>query len=234
MIDDIKVIACRRSYEFRVDDLRLATLTTPFMQQVIATAFAFQATALTTIPPIFAPVLEGSPPGVVFQTGIFTSETGEVVPIRMLLIELRRIVIDAPVTPVVFDKIFDQLRRVVVDAPVMVPNPAIGEPERRLDYSELSARFEFRPEDIFVPELRGIFGHALGATAQEGGSLVPTVSLQMAHSEAEFSGVVAPAAVFAIRAGTKPSDHVYFSAAFLDMEAHRYYLLDLAEAHTST
>jgi hypothetical protein len=110
-----------------------------------------------------------------------------------------------------------------------------------LDYSEISGRFAHAPEALLPPALRVVLKRALGAES-EGDELVlaPAVRARLLSAEEEYAGSVAippdyRMLAYELRAGARPHEHQYFSAALLATEAHLAYLNDLQTvlaAHT--
>src|SRR5437588_505316 len=79
---------------------------------------------------------------------------GQVVPIRFLHFEQRRIVIDVAGRSSAIDAIFEQLRQALTQLHAADGSPTVGKHECVLDYSEISARFSFPLDAIFAPTLR--------------------------------------------------------------------------------
>jgi len=63
MTEQIKLIAARRSYEFRPDDLRLSLVCTQPVQQVIQQTFSFTNVQIGTPLPMVEEVPATIPPG---------------------------------------------------------------------------------------------------------------------------------------------------------------------------
>lgn len=235
MPQDVKIISSRRAYEFRVDDLRLTMLSNAPAVRNIQSAFGFQGVALATPPSIFGTVPGTVPPGLVFQIGAWAAAEGDqVIPIRFLHVEPRRIVIDVAGPSTHINGIYADLMAVANQMTAPDGTPIIGEPAEILDYSELTARFEVAL-DAWVPvSMRDVIRRGLqldGKNANLG--LVPTFTAEAVNNQEEYPGLTALSArylQFALRAGSTPENPVYFSAAPLDSDAHLAYLNDLEQA----
>src|SRR5258708_3755498 len=94
MPEQIAVLTSRRAYEFAADQLRLTILSTQPVYSQMQQAFQFQAVQVGTPQETFGPVPQTSPPGLVFGLGAAVSPEGQVIPIRALVFEPRRIVLD--------------------------------------------------------------------------------------------------------------------------------------------
>jgi hypothetical protein len=182
---------------------------------------------------MFGDVPNTYPPGSVFDVGVIASRDGEFVPIRFIHFEAQRIVIDVAGKSSAIDTIYDMLRSTLAEFKIADGSPLIGEPYRVLDYSELIAQCDFPLDRILSPQLRDLYSRTFAGDPQDGQVLVPTIGVQ-AHKPAET--VQAELGVFgfnfAIRAGTRPEEHVYFSSAPLDTDAHVAYLTEFVQAIT--
>lgn len=231
---NVILLSARRSFEFRVDDLRLTALSLPVAQAEIQRAFNFQTALIGTPPETFGVVPVTLPPGLVFQIGFWASDDSQLVPIRFINIEQSRIVIDVAGKSSHIDRIFDQLHTIADQLPVPDLEPIIGEPYRVIDYSEFTVQLPFYLTAILDPRVAQLIA---GAVSMEGGqkrlALVPHLQVQAYPATDEYvgtGGAPGTALQLAVRAGTQPEDQVYFSGAPLDSEAHMAYLSQLAEA----
>lgn len=233
MLEDIKVLTTRTAYEFRPDDLRLSMLSTKPIQDGIQQLFHFQATSIGTPAPTFGDVPLTFPPGLVFNTGVWLSPDGQLVPIRLLHFEQHRIVIDVAGLSAATVAIFGMLQQFLSSIQAPDGSPIIGEPEQVLDYSEISARFP-GPLDTILPKSM----HELFSSRSKEKILVPTLVVQSYPLGQVVAGTPvlndARAFTLALRAGTRPEDRIYFSAAPLDSEAHLAYLTELERVLTPT
>jgi hypothetical protein len=232
MPQEVKVISARRGFEFRADDIRLTMLSAEPVVQAIQAAFRFQTVSLGTPQATFGPVTATVPPGVIFQSGVWTTEDKQIVPVRFIHCEPRRIVIDIPGPTKHISGIYSTLIDVTRQMQAPDGTQLIGEPEQISDHSEVTAKFDAGLDAWLPPSLREVFRGALGLN-EEGDDLamIPTFTVQTGSFQEEYPGSVvafnARFLQFALRAGAKPGDHVYFSAAPLDTEAHLNYLAAL-------
>ncbi len=231
MPEQIKVVTSRRAYEFNPDDLRLSMLSIKPIQELIQQNFQFQASAYGTPFPTFGDVPATIPPGLVFNTGAWLSVEEPIVPIRFLHIEQSRIVIDVGGLSTAITTIFHHLTEILSQLHAPDGSPVIGEPKRVLDYSEITAHFPVSLDAMLKPSLQQVFSRAIG---KSGSVLIPSLALQ-AHPDNEMLAAVPGANdsrvfTFTLRSGTRPEEHVYFSGAPLDSEAHLQYLDELEMA----
>lgn len=234
MIESISLFGSRRAYEFLPDDLRLTVLSAIQVYEAIRTAFAFQAMGIGTPPPTFGEVPQTVPPGLVFQTGMMTTGEGAIVPIRALHIEPRRIVIEVVAPTLAIDPVFARLCEVVNQIQVVDGIRAIGTPQSTRDYSTLSAHIPAAPGATLSPRLVDVLRRSLPESeGPDDLTLVPTIYVQWRRRNEPFGGPIGPeggATELALRVGTTPDQHIYFSGAFLDSEHHEQYLSELAAA----
>lgn len=229
MLEDIRFLTGRRAYEFRSDDLRLSTISTKPIQDAIQALFSFQSSTIGTPMATFGEVPLTFPPGVVFDTGVWKSPENKFASIRFLHFEQRRIVIDVAGSSDVLASIYEQLQLLLTRIQTIDGSPLIGKPENVLDYSEISARFPFSLNVIISRPLRELLSRLA-----KGSSLVPTLITQSFSSGQQLTGTANAsdhrAFTLAPRANTRPEEHIYFSGAPLDSEAHLAYLIELETA----
>ncbi len=232
MPENITYLTGRKAYEFRPDDLRLSALSVKPVQDAIQELFHFQSSAIGTPMSTFGEVPLTIPPGIVFNTGVWQMADNQFAPIRFLHFEPRRIVIDLAGPSTTLTAIFDQLQHFFAEIHTADGAPLIGTPDKILDYSEISARFPFFLDAILLEPLRKI----LSSITKEP-ILAPTLIVKPYLNLRELPGTTIPGDAHAFtlssRAGTRPEDHIYFSSAPLDSEAHLNYLKDLEAALTS-
>ena len=241
MLEQIKVLTSRRAYEFRMDDLRLSALSTKPVQEQVQQLFQFQAAIMGTPSNTFGDVPVTYPPGFVFDMGAWISpEDQQLVPIRFLHFEQRRIVIDVAGASSALAPIFERLHMFFSELHAPDGSPVIGEPERVLDYSEITAQYPFSLATLIAPP----FQELLNATFNKGSKkeqrermMVPTFSVQYSPTHQELAALPSASNVhaltFAQRAGTRPEECIYFSGAPLDSDTHLQYLNKLVSALTS-
>lgn len=227
-MDNVKIISARRAYEFKADDIRLSALTIPAVIERIRLAFQFQAAQIGTPAATFGAVQPTTPPGLIFSLGSLTTQDGSVTFIRFLYIESRRIAVDVAGPSSAIDQVYVQLRTILADIRSPDGSPSVGEPTNILNHSTITASFLFDPTDLLLPQLRGVFEVALGLKPSERSwVIIPALSVSRQSAESEYQGTDLNSYdvfQFALRAGTEPNAHIYFSAAPLGTDAHIRYL----------
>ena len=231
MLEQIKILSSRRAYEFQQDDLRLSVVSTRPVQQQFQELFRFQTSAMGSPSPTFGEVPATYPPGFVFDMGIWISPGEQLVPIRFLHFEQRRIVIDVAGPSSSITAIFDRVRAFFSELRAPDGTPIIGEPERILDYSEITARFPFSLDGLIAEPFRKLLKSVLPGSNDTNCEMIPTFSVQVYPADQELVSVPSLNDVrslsFALRAGTHPHEHIYFSGAPFDSETHLRYLEQL-------
>jgi len=238
MLEQMKLLSARRAYEFHADDIRLTLLSTGPIQGLIKQSFQFQTAAIGTPIETFGPVLPTMPPGLAFELGIWASSEGVLVPIRFMHIDPRRIVIDVAGPSSAIDSIFQRLRDLLAQVQTPDGSPLLGEPERVLDYSDISARFSYPLDVLFLPRLRNLFARVMNIDENTPSLvLAPTLYMPTHPVDEESAGAVnspdSRMLQLALRKGTRPAERIYFSGAPLDSEAHLAYLTELDAILTS-
>jgi hypothetical protein len=235
MLEQVKLLASRRAYEFRPDDLRLSTLSIKPMQEQIQRLFQFQTAVMGSPMATFGEVPATYPPGFVFNMGMWISEDKQIIPIRLLHFEQRRIVIDVAGSSSAITAIYENLRHFLSELQAPDGSPIVNEPERVLDYSVISAQFPFSMEAIFAPPLRKLFTKVISTNdSSEESALLSTIVIQKHPARQEIARLANPedshAFTFGPRVGTRSEEHIYLSGAPLDSEAHLSYLIELEAA----
>jgi hypothetical protein len=229
---DLVILSARRAYEFEPDRIRLTMLSTPPVMERIRQAFAFQSAVVGTPMATFGDVLATYPPGVVFDNGMLVTEDGRVAPVRFVHFESRRVVVDVAGQSSLAEAVFDRIRLVLSDVQAPDGHPVLGTYEAILEYSELTATFDFELGDLLRPGLNELFSRVMDTNRQTfPTAVVPAVQVQKLGIESEYPGPVvtaqSSAIQFALRAGHRSGSHTYFSAAPVDSEAHLSYLAEL-------
>ena len=236
MLQQVKILTGRKAYEFHPDDIRISTLSIKPIQEQLQNLFQFQASAMATPMATFGEVPATYPPGFVFDMGVWlTPDEQQIVPIRFLHFEPRRIVIDVAGPSSTITPIYNHLQNFLSQLQAADGNPVIGEPRRILDYSEISAQFSEPLDAIFSPRIRKLLAKTMAESASGNEVVpVPTLVIQALSRGQEYAGTVNAnephSFTLSQRAGSSLSESVYFSAAPLDSEIHLNYLNELEEA----
>ena len=204
-------------------------LSLPAVITQIQQLFQFQAAQVGTPPETFGPVPATFPPGLVFAQGQFISEDQQLVFIRTLAIEPRRIVIDVSAPSSAIDPIASLLMQIAASFQSPDGSPVIGQPQRVLDHSELAFDWPATAlQSAYAPALWELIGSQIMVPSGiDHVQVVPTVSFYLQPAEADFSGVTNTGhglLQLAPRAGTTPDGGHYFSRAPLPTDAHIAYL----------
>lgn len=232
-MDDMKILAVRRAYEFAQDDLRLTVLSVVQVAEHIKQAFGFQGYAFGTPIPTFGDVPATLPPGIVFYSGVWLSPDHQVSPIRLMNFEPRRIVIDVTSSSSAIDGVFSRLQDTLGEIRAPDGAPAIGTPRRIRDYSEVSAHFRFPLKDLLASPIQRALERATETARMEKPLLQPTIFCEVVDPKEEYAGlsaVTSKSFQFGIRTGTPPEENVYFSAAPLDLASHMAFLESIEES----
>ena len=232
MLEQVKLLASRRAYEFSPDALRLTTLSIQLVQQQVQQLFGFQSSIVGSPIPTFGVVPATYPPGVVFNLGVWIYHEEQIVPIRFIHFEQNRIVIDVAGPSTAIDEIAERLFHFLSSIRAADGTPVVGEPERILDYSEITAHFS-QPLDVLFPKpLRRLLSKVMRVDVDDKSKVIlPTIAVQAFPRDevvaATPSANDAHAFTLALRSGTRPDEHIYYSGAPLDSEAHLSYLNEL-------
>lgn len=212
MAKDIKVVTARRAYLYRLDDIRLSTLTTTEVAAEVQRIFDFKAGTIATPPPYFGLVPETNPPGLIFNHGSLRLSNDAPLLIRFLHFEPQRVVIDAAGPSSALDEVFRRLSDFLNTLRTADGASIFGEPIDMQDYSEVSANLDFDfGELVSKPVLEAV--QQLSAAGRSGG--YPS-SINFRVGEPSFEvGLVEPHLSIQTRAGTRTEEHSYFSALWM-------------------
>lgn len=239
MLEQVKIITSRRAYEFGADSIRLSTLSIQPIQQQMQQLFGFQSSTIGTPMTTFGTVPSTFPPGIVFNLGVWIHQEQQIVPIRFIHVEQNRIVIDVAGPTGAIEGIAERLFHFLSGLQAADGSPVVGEPERVLDYSEITAQFPYSLETMLAKPFQRLLGKTLNVdNGNAAKTIIPTIAIQVVSSDEVLPSV--PGAndphvfTFALRSGTQPDQHIYHSGAPLDSETHLHYLNELAEALTKS
>ncbi len=232
MLEQVKILASRRAYEFSPDTLRLTSLSIQGVQQQIQQLFNFQSFTIGSPIPTFGEVPATYPPGVVFNLGVWIYQEEHLVPIRFIHFEPNRIVIDIAGPSAAIDGIAERLFYFLSGLRAADGTSAVGEPERILDYSEISAHFSSPLDAIFPKSLRRLLSKTVSIDVDNKSKvIIPTIALQAFPKDEVVRAIPsandAHAFTFGLRSGTRSDAYIYYSGAPLDSEAHLGYLNEL-------
>ena len=222
----ITVLTASQAFMYPSDAIRLSYLSLPHVIALIQQTFQFQVAQVTTPPPTFEPVRVTNPPGLVFQLGMASTETGDPVAIRMLAIDSERLVWQiAGAHSERIDDLMRRLETVCTTVPVEDGTQLLGMPRRTEVYSELSFALDV---DIHTwydhdPLLR-IIAEALSSQSDKDQFLIPSLFLNPLQGNAQFSGSLQPwhgsRFTFELRQGASLADNIFYSAAPLRTGVH--------------
>jgi hypothetical protein len=239
MLEQVKIITSRRAYEFGADSIRLSTLSIQPIQQQIQQLFGFQSSTIGTPMTTFGTVPLTFPPGIVFNLGVWIHQEQHIIPIRFIHVEQNRIVIDVAGPTVAIDGIADRLFHFLSSLQAADGSPVTGEPERISEYSEITAQFSYALDTLFAKPFQRLLGKTLKVgNDNESKTIIPTIAIQAVPSDEVLPSVPSAndsyAFTFALRSGTQPDQHIYYSGAPLDSETHLNYLQELEAAFTKS
>ena len=233
-IESLTVLTSRRSYEFAPDHVRLSLLTSQVIIDQIHQAFQFRASAVAQPQATFGPVPITLPPGLVFNIGVWLSPNGEIVPIRLLHFEPRRIVLDVAAPSRFIDGVYEFLQQILADYRAADGTPSVSDQYTILNYSEITARLSFSADAFLPSPVRNAIHRALSHDdAGNESGILPVLHALPVQGGAEIIGTpTQDSLTFTLtpRAGTQVADRVLFSSAPLDSDAHQAYLTSLDEA----
>lgn len=229
MVELKTILSARRAYLFAQDDIRLTTLSIRGVIDAIKTGFGFELAEIGTPNTSFGPTALTNPPGLAFALGVTPyPEEGSV--IRSMSIDARRIIFDVVAPTTVIPGSLDRLRQIVGGFRSSENGALIGEPISFRDYSELVVRSDSIFDAVLRSEALAVVSNAL-APHEENMTLVPAVKFQIQPPSVEFPGTSETDVDWMrleVRAGTAPSEHVFFSGAPLSTDDHLALLARLA------
>jgi len=239
MLEQVKIITSRRAYEFSPDSIRLSTLSIQPIQQQIQQLFGLQSSTIGTPITTFGTVPSTFPPGIVFNIGAWIHQEQHIVPIRFLHFEQNRIVIDVAGPTGAIDGIADRLFHFLSSLQAADGSPVVGEPERVLEYSEITAQFPYELDSMLSKPLQKLLSKTMNiGSGDKARTIIPTIAIQAFPTDEVLPSVPGAndphAFTFALRSGTRPDQHIYYSGAPLGSEMHLNYLNELEAAFTKS
>jgi hypothetical protein len=225
-MDQTRFLTARRAYEFEPDNLRLTVLIAARVNQQIHEFFDFQAAQIGTPAPMFGPVPITIPPGIVFDYGTTQTGEGSPAPIRFLHFEPQRIVVDVAGPSSAIDWTYERLRDMTAELRAPDGSPAIGEPSRVVDYSEITARFSFGLEKLISEPLRAVAQRTFVGDDKDQKVVPVSVRFQATRPSDRIipgeigAGGLSRGQMIDVRAGTRLEDGIYFSATNLSTDEH--------------
>lgn len=233
MLEQVKILTSRRAYEFSPDALRLSSLSIQPVHHQIQQLFSFQSSIIGTPIQTFGAVPQTFPPGIVFNLGAWIHQEEHIVPIRFLHFEQNRIVIDVAGPTIAIDGIADRLFHFLSGLHAADGSPIVGEVDRVLDYSEITAQFPYPLDAIISRPLRRLLNKTIHPGKDNKSiTMIPALSVRAFPMDEVVPAVPSAndpyAFSFSLRSGTRPEEHICFSSAPLGSEAHLVYLEELA------
>jgi hypothetical protein len=235
VLENVTFLTARRSYEFRVDDLRLSALCTKPVEERLQALFHFRSVVMGSPMVTFGDVPATYPPGFVFDLGYWMSPDDVLVPIRFIHFEQRRIVIDVAGKSEAIEPIYEILRTAISELEIPDGGRLIGEPEAVYDYTEITAQCNFPLSGVLAPAPLEAVQRAAGSISRRGEHvLVPHVVYQWLPVDRDYAGATLASShhsfTFSMRAGTSPENRICFSGAPIESDAHAIYLQEVATA----
>lgn len=230
----VGILTASRSYEFAVDGIRLSALVTPVVGNRIQAVFQFHQ-AGTGVPPVtFGPVAPTNPPAAMFHHGVLRLDDGREVLIRELYFEARRVVITVSGPSTFIDEVWQRLGTALQGISAADGQPLLGQPREVRDFSEITVDMGFPPSALVPKGLREALRNAGRAVSRSQGReriLVPALRAVFLSDTAEYPGdhpehFLGPRNTWSLslRAGARPWEQRFYSAAPLDTQAHLTYL----------
>src|SRR5258708_36125995 len=178
-LEQVRILTSRRAYEFGPDAFLLTSVSIKPVQQQIQQLFNFQSSIIGPPIPTFGEVPSTFPPGTVVNIGAWIHQDEALLTIRCLPFEQNRIVIDVAGPTVAINGIADRLFHFLSGLQAADGSPIVGEPERVLDYSEITAHFPYPLDAIFSKPLRRLLSKDMTIAAVDKPiTMIPTVAIQ--------------------------------------------------------
>lgn len=224
MAENVKVVAARRAYLYRLDDIRLSALTTNEVASMLQSSFEFKAGTIATPPPYFGLVPDTDPPGLVYNHGSLRMPDGAPLLIRFLNFEPQRVVIDVAGPSLAIDEVFERLSGLLAELRTADGAPILGDPVGQQEYSEISATLDLDfGQLVSQPVLDA--AESLSAAGQSGG-YPNSITFRVGEQPFEV-GPITPNLTIQTRAGTRTEERIYFSALWTTSDDNVAWLEDL-------
>ncbi len=228
---EFTILSAERSYEYRIDAIKLTMLGIAEVRQTIQETFGFQLGQIGRPMPTFGDVPTTLPPGIVFNFGRVPNPDGTVTPIRLIHFESQRIVINIAGPSSAIDVVFERLTSLTESLRMPDGSPVVGEPSRIREYSELSFEAGATLEGAFHPQFASIARQALAIEGKrEKRVLVPRIGFHLMDPDETYHGLIAPDPELLqldLRASTRVGERIIFSEAPLDTDTHIMYLREV-------
>ncbi len=226
MAEDVKVVTARRAYLYRLDDIRLSTLTTNEVASQLQREFAFKAGTIATPAPFFGLIPDTNPPGLVYDHGSWRLSGQAPLLIRFLHFEPQRVVIDVAGPSSAIDEVFRRLNELLSEVQTADGAPVLGEPVGEMNYSEITAQLGFEYGQLVSKPLLEA-AERLSASGMSGG-YPSSISFRVGESSQEI-GPYTPNLAIQMRAGTREEERIFFSALWATTDDNIAWLEDLEE-----
>ncbi len=129
------ILSSRRAYEYPIDDIRLSIICTSVVQNELTKVFGFQSAVVAPPPDIFGEVRPTTPPGLILQVGDLKG--AEVVPIRAVMFDSRRVIIDVAAPSSAIDKVKRKVDAVLDRFKAQKDQPILTKPIATWDQSDI-------------------------------------------------------------------------------------------------
>lgn len=220
-----QLLSARRSYEAPPDATRLTALALPQVHQALIRVFGFQSIQVQSPGPAFGIPFPTDPPGLVCSHGSFTDEQGALRPIRRVLVDSRRLVIEIVDESSWLDPLRDRFTEVCSLSAGYPVFPEENAGSKR-DSSDFSVRLEPKMGWLFETDLATAIAEFVDESGYGAVTVCPSVTAYLLEANQVFQGNAWGQPRFQLepRAGATPAENTYWSSAPLTTDAHELYL----------